>query len=63
MTAIVKGHPSTNDDSYQLNTTTLIRHSARNYPEREIVYRTGDGDGTATPTPTPTRASSGLPTP
>ncbi|MFG1784947.1 long-chain-fatty-acid--CoA ligase [Rhodococcus oryzae] len=43
MTAIVKGHPSTNDDSYQLNTTTLIRHSARNYPEREIVYRTGDG--------------------
>lgn len=43
MTAIVKGHPSTNDDSYQLNTTTLIRHSARNYPEREIVYRTDDG--------------------
>ncbi len=43
MTAIVKGHPSTNDDSYQLNTTTLIRHSARNYPEREIVYRTADG--------------------
>ncbi|MFE4503199.1 long-chain-fatty-acid--CoA ligase [Rhodococcus sp. NPDC056743] len=43
MTAIVQGHPSTNDDSYQLNTTTLIRHSARNYPEREIVYRTSDG--------------------
>ena len=43
MTAIVKGHPSTNDGSYQLNTTTLIRHSARNYPEREIVYRTDDG--------------------
>lgn len=43
MTTIVKGHPSTNDDSYQLNTTTLIRHSARSYPEREIVYRTGDG--------------------
>jgi fatty-acyl-CoA synthase len=43
MSAIVTGHPSTNDDSYQLNTTTLIRHSARNYPEREIVYRNGDG--------------------
>lgn len=43
MTAIIKGHPSTSDDAFQLNTTTLIRHSARNYPEREIVYRTADG--------------------
>ncbi|MCM2393571.1 long-chain-fatty-acid--CoA ligase [Streptomyces albipurpureus] len=43
MTAIVRGLPSTHGDSYQLNTTTLIRHSARTYPEQEIVHRTGDG--------------------
>lgn len=41
MSAIIKGHPSTND-GHQLNTTTLIRHAARNYPEREIVYRAAD---------------------
>ena len=44
MTAeIVRGLPSTHGDSYQLNTTTLIRHSARTYPEQEIVFRTPDG--------------------
>ncbi len=40
---IVKGMPSTHGDHYQLNTTTLIRHAARTYPEQEIVYRTADG--------------------
>lgn len=40
---IVTGRPSTHGDSYQLNTTTLIRQSARTYPEQEIVYRTADG--------------------
>ena len=43
MTDIVKGLPSTHGDSTQLNTTTLIRHAARTYPEQEIVYRTPDG--------------------
>ncbi|MBC2640188.1 MULTISPECIES: long-chain-fatty-acid--CoA ligase [unclassified Rhodococcus (in: high G+C Gram-positive bacteria)] len=42
-TEIVQGLPSTHGDHYQLNTTTLIRHSARTYPEQEIVYRTADG--------------------
>ena len=42
-TTIVTGHPSTQGDSSQLNTTTLIRHAARTYPEQEIVYRTIDG--------------------
>lgn len=42
-THITKGRPSTHGDSYQLNTTTMIRHAARTYPEQEIVYRTADG--------------------
>lgn len=42
-TAITTGRPSTHGDSYQLNTTTMIRHAARTYPEQEIVYRTADG--------------------
>lgn len=42
-TTIVTGHPSTQGDSSQLNTTTLIRHAARTYPEQEIVSRTIDG--------------------
>ncbi|MDN5764413.1 MAG: long-chain-fatty-acid--CoA ligase [Humibacillus sp.] len=40
---IVTGYPSTMGDDVQLNTTTLIRHAARTYPEREIVYRLPDG--------------------
>jgi fatty-acyl-CoA synthase len=40
---ILSGLPSTMNDAYQLNTTTLIRHAARTYPEQEIVYRTQDG--------------------
>lgn len=43
MNAIVTGLPSTHGDDVQLNTTTLIRHAARTYPEQEIVYRTADG--------------------
>ena len=42
-TEIIKGLPSTHGDGYQLNTTTLVRHAARTYPEQEIVFRTGDG--------------------
>ena len=41
--AIVRGLPSTHGDHYQLNTTTLIRHTARTYPEQQIVYRSPDG--------------------
>ncbi len=41
---IVQGLPSTHGDHYQLNTTNLIRHAVRTYPEQEIVYRTADGD-------------------
>ncbi len=40
---LVRGMPSTHGDHYPLNTTTLIRHAARTYPEQEIVYRTADG--------------------
>lgn len=40
---IIKGCPSTSMDDYQLNITSMIRHTARNFPEREIVYRTSDG--------------------
>ncbi|HEY2042667.1 MAG TPA: long-chain-fatty-acid--CoA ligase [Jatrophihabitans sp.] len=40
---IVRGHPSTMDDDYQLNTTTLIRHAARTHGEQQIVYRLPDG--------------------
>lgn len=40
---IVKGLPSTHGDDFQLNTTTIIRHAARTFPEQEIVYRTDDG--------------------
>ncbi|EGD54424.1 long-chain-fatty-acid--CoA ligase [Gordonia neofelifaecis] len=43
MTDIVRGLPSTHGDSFQLNTTTLIRHAARTFPEQQIVYRTPDG--------------------
>ncbi|MGO1397813.1 MAG: long-chain-fatty-acid--CoA ligase [Brevibacterium yomogidense] len=42
----VTGAPSTMGDDVQLNTTTMIRHAARTYPEQPIVYRTPD-DGWA----------------
>jgi fatty-acyl-CoA synthase len=37
------GIPSTMGDDYQLNTTTLIRHTARTYPEQPVVFRNDDG--------------------
>ncbi|MBF0278654.1 MAG: long-chain-fatty-acid--CoA ligase [SAR324 cluster bacterium] len=40
---MIKGCPSTSMDDYQLNHTTLIRHAARNFPEREVVYKTAKG--------------------
>jgi len=40
---MIKGFPSTSMNDYQLNTTTIIRHAAGNFPEREIVYRTPAG--------------------
>ena len=40
---MLQGCPSTMGDDYQLNTTTLIRHAARTFPEQEIVYRRPDG--------------------
>lgn len=40
---LVNGCPSTSMDDYQLNTTTIIRHAARTYPEQEIVYRGAGG--------------------
>lgn len=42
-TGPVRGCPSTMGDMRQLNTTTLIRHAARTYPEQEIVYRMPSG--------------------
>ena len=36
---MIKGFPSTLMDDYQLNITNMVRHTARNFPEREIVYR------------------------
>ncbi|MGW4774428.1 long-chain-fatty-acid--CoA ligase [Nocardia sp. NPDC004278] len=41
--SVITGLMSTHGDSYQLNTTTLLRHSARTYPEQEIVFRDADG--------------------
>ena len=40
---MIKGYPSTLMDDYQLNITNIIRHTARNFPEREIVGRTPSG--------------------
>ncbi|WP_419887771.1 long-chain-fatty-acid--CoA ligase [Neobacillus niacini] len=42
MVRMVKGCPSTSMNDYQLNTTTMIRHAVRNYPDREIVYRSNN---------------------
>ena len=39
---IVKGCPSTSMNDVQLNTTTLIKHAVRNFPDREILYRGSD---------------------
>lgn len=44
MTEIISGHASTHGDDYQLNTSTLLRHAARTYPEQEIVHRDRSGE-------------------
>ena len=36
---MLTGIPSTLGDSYQLNTTTLIRHAATVFGTSEVVYR------------------------
>lgn len=36
---IVKGCPSTSMNNYPLNTTTMIRHAVRNFPNQEILFR------------------------
>ncbi len=40
---LIKGFPSTSQDSYPLNLTTFIKHAAKNYPEREVISRNLDG--------------------
>ncbi|WP_379969309.1 long-chain-fatty-acid--CoA ligase [Ectobacillus sp. sgz5001026] len=35
---LLKGCPSTSMNDFQLNTTTLIRHAVRNFPDQEILY-------------------------
>ncbi|GAA1864541.1 long-chain-fatty-acid--CoA ligase [Brevibacterium marinum] len=40
---MLTGIPSTLGDSYQLNTTTMIRHAATFFGESEVVYRRSDG--------------------
>lgn len=40
---MLTGIPSTLGDSYQLNTTTLIRHAATVFGDAEVVYRRSDG--------------------
>ena len=40
---MIEGCPSTMMDNYQLNISNIIRHTVRNFPEREIVYRTPRG--------------------
>ena len=40
---LVKGFPSTSQDDYPLNITTILRHAVRNYAGQEIVTRTADG--------------------
>ncbi|WP_349828236.1 long-chain-fatty-acid--CoA ligase [Brevibacterium litoralis] len=41
--ALLRGIPSTMGDDHQLNTTTMFRHTARTFPEAEVVHRTLDG--------------------
>jgi len=40
---IVTGFPSTSQDDYPLNVTTILRHAVRNFAGQEIVSRTRDG--------------------
>ncbi|MEH6624424.1 long-chain-fatty-acid--CoA ligase [Dietzia maris] len=40
---VLRGHASTSGDDFQLNVTTLFRHTVRTHGEQEIVYRSADG--------------------
>ena len=40
---IIKGFPSTSQDTYQLNVTNIIKHGARIFGRQEIASRQHDG--------------------
>jgi len=40
---LIKGFPSTSNDDYPLNVTTILKHSVRNFAGQEIVTRTQNG--------------------
>jgi len=40
---IIQGFPSTSQDDYPLNVTTVLRHAVRNFAGQEIVSRTRSG--------------------
>lgn len=40
---IIKGFPSTSQDNYQLNVTSIIHHAARSFSQQEIVSQRLDG--------------------
>jgi fatty-acyl-CoA synthase len=40
---IIKGFPSTSNDNYPLNVTTILKHAVRNFAGQEIVSRTARG--------------------
>lgn len=44
----ITGHPSTHGDSYQLNTTNIIRQAVVTHPEKEIAHRAADGQWRST---------------
>ncbi|MGG0658227.1 long-chain-fatty-acid--CoA ligase [Rummeliibacillus pycnus] len=39
---LVKGCPSTSMNDYHLNTTTMIKHTVRNFPNQEILFKKND---------------------
>lgn len=41
---IIKGLPSTSQDDYQMNVTTLVRHVARSLGSQKIIQRRPEGD-------------------
>jgi len=40
---IGKGFPSTSNDDYPINVTTILRHAVRNFAGQEIVSRKSYG--------------------
>jgi len=40
---VIRGFPSTSQDEFQLNVTTLIRHGARSFGSQQIIARKPDG--------------------